>query len=181
MKYLPVLLLCFFTSPMVAQLEVPTTFADLLDNTQMVFSQPLENQYKARKVTTNELCEYQYAMKKKKGDLEIRYAIKPMSEQIEAVQSIPHIPTINLITTLASNEDDSVISYHVISQQSLKDNYKADWGLVAFFRPKEMFSDKKHCKMITLFKEGKATAHIFYLFDEVSEELEHQKFNLTFE
>ena len=180
MRLTLILVIYIFASPLFAQLEIPSSFADLLDHTDMLFNQPVENQYKAQKVRDNELCEYQYAMKKKKGDLEIRYSIKPSAQQLEAIQNIPHIPTINLITTLASNDEDSVISYHVISQQSLSEDYKADWGLVAFFRPKEMFSDKKHCKMITLFAEGKATAHIFYLFDEVTEALEHQKFNLTF-
>lgn len=182
MKYLSCLLLyLMITTTAIAQLEYSPQFTQLLEATQLILSQPLENQYKNKKVQKNDLFDYHYAIKKKKGDLEIRYAIEPWITQPEKVSSVPHITTMNLVATLASNEEDAVISYHILSDIDLKEHYNADWGLVAYFRPKLNFSDKQHCKMLCLFSEGKGIVNVFYLFDEITEELENQKFSIMFE
>jgi len=180
MKYLSYLIYFLCATPVIAQLEYTPQFTTLLDNAELIISQPLENQYKKKAIKKNDLFDYHYAIKKKKGDLEIRYAIEPWSTKSDAINSVPHVTTINLATTLASNDDDSVISYHILSDTNLKEHYNADWGLVAYFKPKQNFSDKRHCKMLTLFSEGKGKVNIFYLFDEVTEELENQKFSIMF-
>ncbi len=180
MKYLSFFFILFFTTPVIAQLEYTPQFAKLLEATDVILSQPLENQYKKKMIKKNDLFEYHYAIKKKKGDLEIRYAIQPWKSKPEEVNKVPHITTLNLVNTLASNAEDSVISYHILSDKELQEHYNADWGLVAYFKPKENFSEQRHCKMLSLFSEGKGIVNVFYLFDEVSEELENQKFSIMF-
>ena len=180
MKYLSYFLFFLFTTPTIAQLEYPPQFAELLEATDLMLSHPLENQYKKTRIQKNDLFNYHYAIKKKKGDLEIRYAIQSWASKSEEVNAVPHITSMNLVSTLASNSEDALISYHILSDADLKEKYNADWGLVAYFRPKKNFSEKKHCKMLSLFSEGKGIVSVFYLFDEVSEELENQKFCIMF-
>ena len=51
---------------------------------------------------------------------------------------------------------------------------------IAFFSPKDLFSEKEHCKMISLYKEGKGMTYIFFLFDEITEEVDMQKYCLKY-
>ena len=180
LKYYSTLLLCFALTSVKAQLEFPASFIQLLEEAQLTINQPIENQFKEKSVRDNDLCSYQYSMRKKKGDLEIRYNVQPSAAQDSNINAVPHITALSLVSSLATNDDDSIISYHQVSKKDLETKYRANWGLVAFFKPKEEFSSKAHCKMLTLYAEDKAIVTIFYLFDEITEDLENQKYSIMF-
>ncbi|MEM9823942.1 MAG: hypothetical protein AAF985_22850, partial [Bacteroidota bacterium] len=44
-----------------------------------------------------------------------------------------------------------------------------------FFQPKASFSRKQHCKMVAIYKEGKANIFVFYLFDDLSVDLNREQ------
>ena len=87
--------------------------------------------------------------------------------------------SISISSTVATNDEDALMALHEMSNQDLK-KYNADWGASFFFQPKKMFSSKKHGKMIALFKEDRGMVIIFYLFNEPSEEVDLQKYCLSF-
>ena len=81
----------------------------------------------------------------------------------------------NKANSVATNDEDARIAYHEMPKEE-REKYQADWGATFFFQPKDIFSKKKDCKLITLYAEGKGIAMIFYLFDEASEEIDLQKY-----
>lgn len=157
-----------------AQLNHWVEFQTQLETYGLQLSVPVENQYKAIK-NKSQLRTCDYAVSKRNGDLEIRFIIIP-SDSI----FFPHMNAMSLITTLATNEQETVISLLSVGANNLDESYKADWGLQAYFTPKSSFSEKQHCKLLALYKEEKAMAYLLYLFDEPTEELEQQRYILQF-
>ncbi len=65
---------------------------------------------------------------------------------------------------LMTNIDDSVISLHRLGSEDLI-AFGADWATQASFHPKEEFSDKQHCQLLTLYKEEIGLVFVYLLFD----------------
>lgn len=162
-----------------AQIEVPQDFQDLLEASQAVFLKPLENQYKKIKVHENYILTSDFAIRSKKKDLEIRFHLIPEKEG-NPLNNVPHMRCFNKANSVATNDEDAKISYHEMSKEE-REKYNADWGATFFFQPKDIFSKKKDCKLITLYAEGKGIAMIFYLFDEATEEVDLQEYCFSFE
>ena len=80
---------------------------------------------------------------------------------------MPHLQVGRTVTSAATNDEDAVIAFHELSQSDLE-NFGADWGQMVIFRPKKEFSEQPFCKMVTLFKEGKGTTSVFYLFEDAN-------------
>lgn len=146
-----------------------------LDSVGIMVAPPLENRFQTISEQNN-LVHFDFAIKQRKGDLEIRYLIKP-ADSI----SYPHIDGMSLLTTLATNDQESAVSVMAIKEDVLEKDYKADWGFQAFFKPKISFSSKANCKLIGIYKEGKAIAYMALLFDEADIDLEPYEFVVTFD
>jgi len=158
-----------------AQIKFSEDFFQKMEAMQMEFLQPLEASYKKIKVKKNLILKYDSAIKAKKEDMEIRFALKPES----VPNQFPHMQATSMTVSIATNEQDTKMVMHEMSKKDLEE-YDADWGLTAFFSPKDMFSEKKHCKMISLYKEGEGMAYVFFLFDKPSEEVDMQKYCLKY-
>ena len=178
-KIFSLLLFIFFLSEnMNAQIEIPSTFQELLTATQGEFLQPLENRYKKTKVNENYILTSDFAIRSKKKDLEIRFHLIPEKEG-DPLNNVPHMRCFNKANSVATNDEEARVAYHEMSKEERK-KYNADWGATFFFQPKDTFSKKKDCKLITLYAEGKGIAMIFYLFDEATEEVDVQEYCFTF-
>ena len=173
------LLSFFFLQKNHAQIEVPQDFQELLTATQAAFLQPLENQYKITKVPKNYILNPDFAIRSKKKDLEIRFFLIPEKEG-DPLNNVPHMRCFNKANSVATNDEDARIAYHEMPKEE-REKYNADWGATFFFQPKEIFSRKKDCKLITLYAEGKGIAMIFYLFDKATEEVDLQQYCFSFE
>lgn len=136
---------------------------------------PLENQFEFIK-TDNDLVDSDFAITKKKDDLEIRFIIQP-----EEKVHYPHISVTSFLSTLATNDQETVISLLPIQDDVLEIDYKADWGIQAFFKPKDSFSDKEHCKLVAIYKEGKSMTYMAFLFDDVEIDLSPYELILGFD
>jgi len=141
----------------------------------MEVAPPLENQFKSIS-TDNDLIDCDLSIKNKKGDLEIRLLVRPASRI-----PFPHMDAMSMITTLATNEQETVISVLSAADDVLKIDYKADWGLQAFFKPKDSFSNKEHCKLVAIYKEEKAIAYMLFLFDDPKVDFEPFEYILGFD
>ena len=161
------------------QINYSDSFAQKLEDGQLVFVSPVEGKYKDLLVEKNDFFNYDLAIKSRKENLEIRYAIQTLRID-NPIHQVPQTTAIQAISNVATNSQETVITVHNIKQTDLENQFNAEWGTVAYFTPKAQFSNKKHCKMILLHSEGKANVYIFFLFDKPSEELEMQMGNVRF-
>ena len=174
------LLASLFYLPLMSQIELSNNFLTLLDEAQIDFIYPIEGKYKAITVPSKPYEKYDFAMLSRKEKIEIRYSIRPFEEK-NWVSIAPHAEAMRLVTHLASNDENAVISTTTIKPESLQENFNADWGIVSIFRPKERFSSRKQCKLLALHKEGIGTAFVFFLFDDSTIELDNRFLALQFQ
>ena len=138
----------------------------LLERAQVDIFTPLDSDYRAVKVSER-LANYQpydYALRSRKEKLEIRYLIHPMDTS-QQFYFPPNASFMRTIRHRGSNDDENVIAVHSMGSDDLLDVFNADWGKEALFTPKDKFSERSHCKMLMLHKEGIGDVFIFFLFD----------------
>lgn len=179
--FLPIFL--FFTSPLLAQkIEYPPQFLQLLDSVGIEFYEPLEAGYRDYEPLENRWQPCHFAMRSRKEKLDIRYYIEPWNDE-SSMASLPNVNTFRTLTMVASTDGETAsISGIQPTKQSLLDEFNADWGMTYFFKPKTEFSEKPHCRMMALCKEGQGTIFVFFLFDDVENEaLDVRKYALKFE
>lgn len=171
--------ICLFAQSAFGQLEYSDSFLYLLENAQIDFYEPVEGKYKAIKLQKEVFQPCDFGMRSRKEQLEIRYIIAPYSENSPAFNA-PHVESARMVAHLATNDPDAVITILSMDELELRDKFNADWGKVFFFKPKEQFSTSKHCKMLSLYAEGKGMALVFFLFDKPSTELDNRFLALRF-
>jgi len=147
--------------------------------TEIDLFEPLEGKYKSRYSLKNDYQKIDHTIYSKKEKLEIRYTIIPYSENNPATQ-IPHVAFMNVISSIAPNEEDVTVTVHTIPEVELHNQFNADWGSVAYFQPKPKFSKAKHCRLLTLYGDKRGTIHIFYLFDEPDTALDNRFYGMRF-
>ena len=174
MKQLFLFLFLFIYFSLSAQTEMPLAFEEKLSQAGIEILVPLENKYKAINVNSTLHMPYDYALRSKKGKLEIRYTINVFEDSTAAMNLLPNVQCMRTLTNIASNDEEAVTTIHSIIESDLEEHFNADWGMVAYFNPKQSFGNYKHCKMLALFKEGKGMTYVYFLFDEASIELDNR-------
>ncbi len=152
---------CLFSQKM----EHSNFFNQLLEQTGLEVFDPLDAGYRSFELWENEYLNCQYAINSRREDLEIRYYVVPWDEA-DVNTTAPNVTTFRVLTTVATNSDDAVISGIQPTKDFLLRNFNADWGMTYFFTPKPAFSDEPACKLMALSKEGKGTVFIFFLFND---------------
>ncbi len=170
-SFLLFLLLPLLLPSAAAQVKLSRDFNNILQKGHLQFFSPIENTFKSIRVRKNRLRSYDMAMRSKNKKLEIRYAISPYQGQDLEVP--PHLNCVSVASSVATNNQDALITVHRIDSSFLAEEYNADWGATVFFRPKKEFSKRKHCKMLVLYATQKASVYIFYLFDEPDEQSDY--------
>lgn len=179
------ILLLFFsllsTTFYAQKIKQSKSFLQKLEQTQIDVFTPLEGKYKSVRPTKNPYQTADHIVVSKKEDLEIRYAIIPFESGDKRTQ-IPNIDFMRVVSSTATNDDreDAVVSIHQIEEMDLKEKYNADWGNIAYFQPKSSFSSRKHCRLLSLYSEGRGIVHVFFLFDEASQHLDNRLHALQF-
>ncbi len=179
---IPILLFLFVISISLQaqEIDIPYSFQNLLSEVGVDLNAPRDAAYRDIRVIKNDYQDYQLAIFSKREDLEIRYAIQPFEEH-HPFSANPHVLTMRSITSVATNDPEKAISAIPLDKLSLKQDFNADWGMIYFFQPKEKFAYYKHCRMLALYKEGKGTAFVYFLFDESSNRaLDYRYYALRF-
>ena len=169
-----------FSSDFIAQIKMDVGFDRLLKELELAFNEPTENRYKTINRSNNNFYNCDFSIKCKNDDLEIRYSIFRIYET-ESEVIFPHILSMNTVHHLASNQNDSEIVVHSVPEETLKNQFNADWAAVFYFTPKSQFSSKRNCKLLVIYKEGKGLVYTFFLFNNPSIELDHQFYSLSFD
>ncbi len=171
------LLFLYFSNNVFAQVKTTKSFTKKLIQMDLEFFPPLENSYKKIKASESIIVDFDFEIKARKKDMRIGFVLFPEKKN---AMTFPHIMASNMALSAATNEDEEArMVLHEMSKEDLE-SYQADWGAIVFFQPKRIFSDKDHCKMLALYREGKGIVYIFYLFNKASEEVDLQKNCLSF-
>ncbi len=182
MKYYLVFICAFVSFYQInGQIELSPSFQILLQEADLDFIYPLEGKYKERRVSSvsAKYENYDYAIFSRKEKIEIRYAIRPF-DQKDLSSVAPHVASMRIVTHLATNDINEIISGLSLDPEVVKKDFNADWGKVFIFQPKSRFAFYKQCKLLALHREGKGTAFIYFLFDEPSKELDNRLVSLRF-
>ncbi len=151
-----------------------------MEDIEIDIFEPLEGKYKSKRSTQNDYQQIDHTIYSKKEGLEIRYAILPARKTDPSTQ-VPHVEFMRVISSIAPNEEETPVTVHTIPKSILSKQFNADWGSIAYFKPKPSFSDQQHCRLLSLFSEDRGTIHIFYLFDEPSKHLDTRFYSVRFE
>lgn len=179
-NYFLLLVSCLATTAFGQTINYPEHFNTLLNQVGIDVFEPLEANYQDFEPHENQLEKYDFRMVSRKEKLEIRYTIKPYLED-DFMSQNPHLLTMRAVSSIATNEQNYVISALEMNPLELQNDFHADWGMTYFFTPKASFATTPHCRMIALYREGKGTAFIYYLFDNPKNEaLDRRYFSLQF-
>ncbi|MEM6317027.1 MAG: hypothetical protein AAF960_05115 [Bacteroidota bacterium] len=175
------LLFCLLTTTLLAQkIKYTDSFLEKLEQTQIDVFTPVEGKYKSVRPLKNDFQPIDHAIVSKREKIVIRYSVIPYDSDKPATQ-LPHVDFMRLVTSVASNDEDAgVVSVHALDNPQLKTYFNADWGSMAYFKPKYRFSEAQHCRLLALFKEGQGTVYVFFLFDEPSPALDNRLRALQF-
>ncbi len=183
------LITLLFSLCVCAAAQATVTFEDLLDESALDFSNPASlNEVEPQ---MNEVLPYERAHQLSGGDLEIRYAIRPISRvQIEYEDPHNAAPDPNhifpllfqtLVADLAANRNSPTQEY---SLEQAQEEFNADWAAAATFDVVDNFSHQyRQALMIAMHKNHKADAYIIFLFDDypsVKSEIKQNMRNLRF-
>ena|SRR5438105_3056167 len=156
----------------------PKPFMDLLDRAKLAFVNP------AGLVETpsieNPQMNYEYAMKYADKKFEVRFAIRPLDEQIKDYEEKektkkPGETNTNPNALYASLFKMTVLnisggdfeSMADLDKQTVKTEFNADWGAMAVLpiAMKEFGQSYKFCKVLAIHKDNVGDAFIFFLSD----------------
>ncbi|MEM9846585.1 MAG: hypothetical protein AAF847_01755 [Bacteroidota bacterium] len=161
------------------KIDYPADFLDRLAQMSLTFIAPLESDYRDVTVLKNDVQAYDFAIRSRKEKMEIRYILEPTNNDV--LSNIPDIQFTRLLTQLASNDvNASPMAVHAIEAQELQEVFRADWGRLAYFQPKDSFAHWRHAKLLSLFKAEKGTTHVLFLFKKPSIHLDHRFYAVQF-
>ncbi|MCF8247027.1 MAG: hypothetical protein K9J37_18870 [Saprospiraceae bacterium] len=154
--------------------EQHVAFEHLLESAGLEFFEPLDAGYRTIQPQENDYLNCQYAINSNREHLEIRYYVQPWNEA-DANTTAPHVSTFRVLTSVATNAGEAVISAIQPTKETLLRDFNADWGMTYFFTPKPAFSDKPACKLLALSREGQGTVFVFFLFNDPGNEALNQR------
>ncbi len=160
------------------KIDFSDSFLEKLEAVGLDFLAPLDTDYKDVFVVRNDWLSYDFAIRSRKEKLELRYVIEP-ADADNPLHSVPTVQFTRLLTHLATNEQEAVITVHRLSSGDLE-LFNADWGKVAFFKPKNGFTDKHNCKLLSLYREGQGMAHVLFLYNKPTEAIDNRFYALRF-
>lgn len=161
------------------KVELNDDFNQLLAEVDAQLILPVEANYKDIRPLKNRWMNYDFSIRSRKEGLEIRYKILPFEVENRTFYA-PHVKAMQVMMQVASNDEEAVVSAISLSEKSLKEDFRADWGKLFTFTPKPEFSNKQTCQLITLYREGKGMVFLFFLFNKPPMELTYRHLSLTF-
>jgi hypothetical protein len=174
---LAVLMMC--TLNLRAQVAPQEAFQQKLNLAGLFFMEPVEGKYKPLRKPADLYQQYDYAIRSRREKMEIRYLVEPWREN-NPLSGVPHVRATQLVMHLATNQGEGLIIGQNIGQETLLDDFNADWGKVFYFEPKDAFSLNRECKLLVLHKGGLGTAYVFFLYDKITVELDKRFLALQF-
>lgn len=129
------------------------------------FAEPVDSDYQPQRVQADPYVRYDYAIRSKKEDMEIRYALRPFDPSLPRTQ-YPNLTVFSALSSAATNSQEAVISQISIPQKEVEEVFGADWGILYQFTPKPGFSEAPMGRLLAIYKEEVGLALVFFFFDD---------------
>ena len=159
-----------------AQGQGSPSFQELLKEAGLSFTTPAE--FEEISLQTSPFLQHEKAIRNRKGDLEIRYAIRPL-QRIEIDYQDPHsaVPEPNhmfnmLFHTLVGNltQRGSRSPTREYSANQSKEFFNADWAALGVFDVVDAYSSEfDQAMLLALHKNAMADAYAVFLFDDYTQ------------
>ena len=147
------------------------TFPDLLEANNLLFSMP-EN-FEKTEIKRNYNVFYQFAVKDKNSNFEVRIYIKPFKGIFTDTAAFnPNKFSYNFLTGMALDASGNVLpnipQIDLFPPEAVKKEFNADWGATTAFAPKTEFGKGfNFCALNCLRKDDVCEVYIFYMFDDL--------------
>lgn len=93
--------------------------------------------------------------------------------------SNPHIKNGVRLGHLIDNINDAPVTLHKLGTEDL-DFFGADWATQSLFNPKDEFSTKKNCQLITMYKEEVGLIFLYLLFEDIEKYKDEWRYLIGF-
>jgi hypothetical protein len=103
--------------------------------------------------------DYDLVLQNDRNDYEIRYHIRTLDEGIP-----PTVAVSRLVASIASNAEIYDIHVKVLTEEFLKNAFNAERGVIAYFKPKEEFSEKPFGALLSLYTHDKPAIDVILLY-----------------
>lgn len=153
--------------------DLPPDWQAALTEAQLEFTWPLTGSFREYRRLSSDFQDTDFALWSRRAKTEIRFLVAPYDRTDRGQLPLPHLAASRLVTHLTTNEEDAIISVHDLDPNWARGVLGADWAKMYYFPPKILFAPYRHCRLLALFREGVATAYVFYLFDDPPAELDH--------
>jgi hypothetical protein len=161
--------------------SLPKEFSNLLQRTKLIFT-PTEGMIET-KCIKNEQMNYDYALKYKDKNFEVRYAIMPMDSLLAQYErgkkkgdlvihpnklSVSLFEATLLNIGISGTNSGELPKYSFFDSTAVKSEFNADWGATAFVNLGKEFGGKKYkyCMVIIIHKDFVGDACFFYVSDK---------------
>lgn len=161
------------------RVELSNEFNQLLAEIDAHLILPVEADYKDIRPFKNRWMDYDFSIRSRREKMEIRYKILPFQKETRLFYA-PHVKAMQVVMQVATNDQEAVVSTISLSEKSLKEDFRANWGKLFTFQPKEEFSRKQTCQMISLYREGKGMVFLFFLFNRPPSQLNYRHLAVSF-
>ena len=113
------------------------------------------------------------------GKVEVRVEVlRYLQDSME--MSNPHILNGMRLGHLMDNGEEEPVTLHKLGSEDL-DFFGADWATQSLFHPKEAFSPKRHCQLLTMYKEEVGLIFLYLLFDDMEKYKDEWRYLIGFE
>lgn len=182
MKKITGLLACLLLILNVSGQEIfPKAFKDRLIRANMEFNQP--DSFVVVPVIQNKHLLYEYAVKHNNKNVEIRYIVNPLDDQLKTYNEFiknkkpgevyvnPNKSYLSYFFSILINiSTEPPSSFTSIDSQRAQASYNADWAGFQFVKlNKEFGQNYKYCMVVALHKNDFGDAYCIYLSDEKNE------------
>ena len=155
------------------QEEVASTLAD----SKLEIFSPLEQKSYSLQKDNNSFFKTDFIISHS-NKLEVRVEVFSFPEDSIAMNN-PHVKNGLRIGQLMNNVNDSQVAMHQLGSEDLE-FFGADWATQALFSPKENFSLKSKCQLITLYKEEVGLVFVYLLFDSMEKYKDEWRYIIGF-
>lgn len=149
-----------------------TTFNNLVQNTNLVFTMP--EGFKTTKIKKNDNVFYQYAIKADNSNFEVRLFIKNFKQMETKKTDLDFFNkfSYNFMTSTTLNASGNVLpdipQIDLFPEKDVKNDFNADWGATTAFVPKSEFGKGfNFCVFNSLRLNNIGEVYIFYMFDDM--------------
>jgi hypothetical protein len=160
---------------------VPAYWQEQLAASQLTFTWPASGDFRVYRRFDSDFQPTDFALWSRRARTEIRLLIQPEDTTRRRRLPWPHLEASRMVTHLADNEENTLIAAHDLDPAAVREVLGGHWARMYFFPPKELFAPYDHCRMLCFYREGVATAYVFFLFDDPPAELDEWLGILRFE